>query len=142
MDQKRSVHGEKPWDEVYGYSRAVRRGNIIFVSGTTAPSKSEGDTKSPVYTQTVSIIRIIEGALAELGATLDDVVRTRTFAKDISKWEEIAKAHAEFFGATKPTATLVEVSNLIEPDALLEMEVDAILEEPARERTLTPSYRK
>ena len=136
MDEKRSVPGEKPWDEAYGYSRALRRGNIIFVSGTTAPSKNDSNAKSPVYAQTVSIIKRIEAALAELGATLDDVVRTRTYTRDISKWEEIAKAHAEFFGATKPTATLVEVSNLIEPDALLEMEVDAIVVESARARGL------
>ena len=133
MDEKRSVPGEKPLDEVYGYSRALRRGNFIFVSGTTAPSKNDSSATSHVYTQTVSVIKRIEAALVELGATLDDVVRTRTYARDISKWEDIAKAHAEFFGATKPAATLVEVSNLMEPDALLEMEVDAIVEEPSKE---------
>ena len=137
MDEMRSVPGEKPWDDVYGYSRALRRGNIIFVSGTTSPGINDSSSTSHVYSQTVSIIKLIEAALAELGATLDDVVRTRTYTKDISKWEEIAKAHAEFFGATKPTATLVEVSNLIEPDALLEMEVDAIVVGSARAKGLT-----
>ena len=129
MTGKKRVRAITPYEDVYGYSRAIRVGSIIVVSGTTAlDAQGEIVAQNDIYAQTVLIIRKIEAALRELGASLNDVVRTRIFTKDISRWQEIAKAHREVFGATKPTATLVEVTNLIEANALVEMEVDAITE--------------
>jgi len=117
-----------PWEASVGYSRAVRVGNLIFVSGTTA-SNEDGQTVSvgDAYGQTQFILRKIESALREAGAELTDVVRTRLFVADIDRWEEIGKAHGEFFSTIRPAATMVEVSRLINPDHLVEIEVDAVI---------------
>ena len=125
---RKNISSGSPWENIIGYSRAVRVGNIIEVAGTTA---MDGDTligKGDVYAQTVFIFKKIEKALIEAGATLADVVRTRMFITDISKWEEAGKAHGEFFKHIKPVATMVEVSNLIDTDLLIEIEVTAVLE--------------
>ncbi|MFZ1305139.1 MAG: RidA family protein [Ferruginibacter sp.] len=116
-----------PWEDTVGYSRAVRVGNIIEVAGTTA---MDGDLlvgRGDLYAQTVFIFKKIEKALLEAGAGLENVVRTRMYITDISKWEEAGKAHGEFFKKIKPVATLVEVSNLINADLLIEIEVTAVL---------------
>lgn len=117
------------WEPIVGYSRAIRVGNQIFVTGTTATSESgeivgEGDA----YAQTVQVIRNIERAIQSLGGNLIDVVRTRIFVTDISRWEEYGRAHGEFFGVIRPCATMVEVSRLIDDRMLVEIEVDAIVE--------------
>lgn len=121
-----------PWEASVGYSRAVRVGHQIFVSGTTA-SDEAGQTVSvsDAYGQTRFILRKIESALEEAGALLSDVVRTRIFVTDISRWEEIGKAHGEFFAAIRPAATMVEVKSLINPDHLVEIEVDAVINSAA-----------
>ena len=111
-----------------GYSRAVRVGNIIEVAGTTAMNGDVLVGEGDVYAQTVFIFKKIEKALQEAGASLNDVVRTRMFITDISKWEEAGKAHGEFFNNIKPVATLVEVSNLIDKSLLIEIEITAVLE--------------
>ncbi len=116
-----------PWEDTVGYSRAVRVGNIIEVAGTTA---MDGDLlvgRGDLYAQTVFIFKKIEKALLEAGAGLENVVRTRMYITDISTWEEAGKAHGEFFKNIKPVATLVEVSNLINADLLIEIEVTAVL---------------
>ena len=116
-----------PWEDVVGYSRAVRVGSIIEVAGTTA---MDGDLlvgKDDVYLQTKFIFEKIEKALQQLGATLKDVVRTRMYVTDISQWELIGRAHGEFFASIKPVATMVEVARLIDDDLLIEIEVTAIL---------------
>lgn len=102
----------------------------MFVSGTTA-SNSDGSTVAvgDPYQQTVFILRKIESALAEVGAKLSDVVRTRMFVTDISQWEEIGRAHGEFFAGINPAATMVEVRRLVNPDHLIEIEVDAVLDD-------------
>lgn len=117
-----------PWERVVAYSRAVRVGSQVFVSGTTA-SNSDGTTVAVgnAYEQTVFILRKIEAALAEVGAKMSDVVRTRMFVTDISRWEEIGRAHGEFFTGINPAATMVEVSGLVNPDHLVEIEVDAVV---------------
>lgn len=125
---RKNVGSGSPWEEIVGYSRAVRVGNIIEVAGTTA---MDGDVligRGDVYAQTVFIFKKIEKVLQETGADLTDVVRTRMFITDISKWEEAGKAHGEFFKNIKPVATMVEVSNLIDSGLLIEIEVTAMLE--------------
>ncbi len=116
------------WEDIVGYSRAVKIGNVIEVTGTVATDGSgELVGKGDVYLQTKFIILKVEKVLEQLGASLKDVVRTRIFATDISKWEEIGKAHGEFFGTIKPCTTMVQVSALIGADYLVEIEFSAIV---------------
>ena len=126
--KRQLISSGTPWETSVGYSRAVRVENRIFVSGTTA-SDENGQTVSigDAYGQTKFILRKIEAALKEAGATLNDVVRTRIFATDITQWEDIGKAHGEAFRQIRPAATMVEVNRLINSDHLVEIEVDAIL---------------
>ena len=125
---RQKISSGSPWEDIVGYSRAIRVGNIIEVAGTTS---MDGDVlvgKGDVYAQTIFIFKKIEKALAEAGGSLNDIVRTRMFIVDISRWEEAGKAHGEFFKNIKPVSTMVEVSNLINKDLLIEIEVTAILE--------------
>jgi enamine deaminase RidA (YjgF/YER057c/UK114 family) len=126
MTRKNISSGTK-WESIVGYSRAVRIGNIIEVAGTTATEGEEIIAPDDAYEQTKYIIQKIKRALHEAGATLNDVIRTRIFVTDISKWEEVGKAHGEFFRAIKPASTMVEVKSLIHIDLVIEMEVTAIL---------------
>lgn len=118
-----------PWEDIVGYSRAVRVDKIVEVTGTVAVD-DDGTVvgKEDPYEQTKFIIRKIEKVLHRAGATLNDVVRTRMFVTDISKWELYGKAHGESFGTIKPCTTMIEVSRLISPDYLIEIEATAIVE--------------
>jgi enamine deaminase RidA (YjgF/YER057c/UK114 family) len=126
--ERQNISAKTPWEKVFGYSRAVRIGNIVKVGGTIATDengKIYGERE--LYTQAVYIIKKIEAALIEAGATLQDVVRTRMFVTDIDDWEQLARAHGEFFGDIRPATTMVEVSRLISPGFLIEMEAEAII---------------
>lgn len=127
MKERINISSSSPWEDIVGYSRAVRVGNIIEVAGTTASDGENIVGKDNLYEQTKFIFLKIEKALQDAGASMKDVVRTRMFVTDISKWEEAGKAHSEFFKDIKPAATMVEVSGLIHPDLLIEIEVTAVL---------------
>lgn len=129
MAERKRVSTGSPWEPVVGYSRAIRIGNIVEVAGTTSMKNGEVVGKGNAYEQTKTILEIIEGALRQVGANMSDVVRTRMFVTDISKWEEIGRAHGEYFKDIRPVATMVEVKSLIEPDLLIEIEVKAIISE-------------
>jgi enamine deaminase RidA (YjgF/YER057c/UK114 family) len=124
---KKQVFTGSPWEPVVGYCRAIRVGSRIEVAGTTAMQDGEVVGRGSPYEQTRFVIQTIELALNELGADLTHVVRTRMFVTDISRWEEIGRAHGEFFREIQLVATMVEVRALIDPELLVEMEVEAIV---------------
>jgi enamine deaminase RidA (YjgF/YER057c/UK114 family) len=121
MTQRRTVSSGSEYESIVGYSRAVRTGSHIAVAGTTGGGED-------IAAQTREALRRIEIALKQVRASLSDVVRTRIFVTDISRWEEVGAVHAEVFGDIRPVATMVEVSALISPDLLVEIEVDAYLD--------------
>lgn len=128
MRKRQHYSSNTKWESVVGYSRAVRVGRRIYVTGTTATGEnSEIVGENDGYAQTVQTIKNIERALQALGATLKNVVRTRMFVTDISRWEEFGRAHGEFFGEIRPATTMVEVAKLIDPKMLIEIEADAEL---------------
>jgi enamine deaminase RidA (YjgF/YER057c/UK114 family) len=126
--QRKNVSSGTRWELALGYSRVVRLGDSVYVSGTTATDK-EGNIVGVAnpYAQTIQVIKNIQTALQAVGASLKDVVRTRMYVTDINNWKNVGQAHAEFFKEIRPANTLVEVSRLINPEILVEMEVDAIV---------------
>jgi enamine deaminase RidA (YjgF/YER057c/UK114 family) len=127
LSERIRVSSGSPWEPIVGYCRAIRIGNIVEVAGTTSMKDGVIIGIGDAYHQTVQIFKTIENALTEVGSSMKDVVRTRMFVTDISQWEEIGRAHGEYFKDIKPVATMVEVKGLIDPELLVEIEVQAII---------------
>ena len=130
MDKRLNISSHTKWEEIVGYSRAVRIGNIIEVAGTTAVDETGQvvGLNDPAV-QTEFILRKIEKALVSAGATFKDVIKTRMFVTNIADWEKIGRVHGAFFKEIRPAATMVEVKSLISPELLIEIEVTAVLSE-------------
>jgi enamine deaminase RidA (YjgF/YER057c/UK114 family) len=127
MMARQNVSTGGPWEGKIGYSRAVRAGQSVSVSGSTAMTPSGLIGKGDPYAQTIQTFKTIETALKQAGASLNDVVRTRIYMTNIDQWQEVGRAHGEIFGNIRPATTMVEVKRLIDPDMLVEIEADAII---------------
>jgi len=124
---RQNVSTGGPWEAKIGYSRAVRVGQSVHVSGSTAMTPSGLVGKGDPYAQTIQTFKTIEAALTQAGATLKHVVRTRIYMANIDQWQEVGRAHGEIFGEIRPATTMVEVKRLIDPDMLVEIEAEAII---------------
>lgn len=125
---KQQISSGTPWEDIVGYSRVIKIGNIIEIAGTTAMDGNEIIGKADLYVQTKFIFSKIEKLLLQLGTSLNDVVRTRMFVTNITDWQLAGKAHGEFFAKIKPVSTMVEVAGLIDAELLIEIEVTAIID--------------
>jgi enamine deaminase RidA (YjgF/YER057c/UK114 family) len=132
MGKRSNISSGAVWEDIVGYSRAVRVGQVVEIAGTTATRDGQPVGENDPYAQTKVIFAIIEQALRQAGASLQDVVRTRIYVTDIRRWEEVGRAHGEIFRDIRPVTTMVEVKSLIHPSLLVEIEATAIVADEGR----------